>query len=286
MRRKLILILGSAIALVHAQTPGTRPAFEAATIKPNADCGNGRGGPMGGGPMGPGRLSMGCTTVQMLVQLAYGSFANGARPDPRRLQVVGAPEWVESDHFDVVAKAEGDADLTQMAGPMMQTLLEDRLKLKIHRETRDLPIYALIVAKGGSKLQSVKEGSCTPIDLSHLPAGPPAPGQMPNCGRANSRRNGAEIEMNVSGMSAADFSGQILSGALDRPVFDKTGLSGLFDFHLHYALDNPGTSAAASDLPGLSIFTAVQDQLGLKLSPETGPLEVLVVDHVEKPSAN
>ena len=92
--------------------------------------------------------------------------------------------------------------------------------------------------------------------------------------------------MNVSGMSAADFSGQILSGALDRPVFDKTGLSGLFDFHLHYALDNPGTSAAASDLPGLSIFTAVQDQLGLKLSPETGPLEVLVVDHVEKPSAN
>jgi uncharacterized protein (TIGR03435 family) len=236
--------------------------------------------------MGPGRLSMGCTTVQNLIQLAYGSFANGAKPDPRRLQIIGAPKWVEADQYDVVAKADAEVGLVQMAGPMMQAFLEDRCRLKIHRETRELPVYALTVAKGGSKLQPVKEGSCTPVDLNHLPSGPPAPGQTPNCGRATSRRIGGEMALEAYGMSVTDFAAQILSGALDRPVFDKTGLSGLFDFHLQYAPDNPGAPVTAADPTGLSIFTAVQEQLGLKLSPETGPVEVLVVDHVEKPSDN
>ncbi len=237
---------------------------------------------MGGGPMGPGRLSMGCTTMQNLIQLAYGTFANGVKPDPRRIQIIGAPKWVETDQFDVVAKAEGDAGLVQMGGPMMQVFLEDRCGLKIHRETRELPVYALIALKGGSKLQPIQEGSCTPVDLNHLPSGPPAPGQTPNCGRATSHRSGTDLVMDISGMSMADFAGQILSAGMDRPVLDKTGMPGLFNIHMQHAPE----SAVPVETAGPSIFTALQEQLGLKLSPETGPVEVLVVDHVEKPSGN
>ena len=232
--------------------------------------------------MGPGRLSMGCTTVQNLIQLAYGNFANGATPNPRRLQVIGAPKWLESEQYDLEAKADGATGLMQMAGPLLRALLEDRLKLKVQKETRDLPVYLLTVAKTGSKLQAVKDGSCTPIDLNHLSSGPPVPGQTPTCGRATSHRNGSNLVMEINGMSLADFTGQILSGALDRPVIDKTGLAGLFNYHLEYAPD----IAASTETSGPSIFTAVQDELGLKLSPDTGPVEVLVVDHVERPSEN
>jgi len=288
MAKNLLIAVMCVVGILQAQSPAARPAFEVATIKPSADSCN---GPGRGGPVGPGRLSMACTTVQTLIQLAFGSFANGSGPgpDPLSIHVIGAPKWLESDHYDLVAKAENDAGLLQMAGPMLQTLLEDRLKLKIHRETRQLPVYVLTVAKSGSRLLPIQEGSCSPIDLNHLPTGPPAPGQALNCGSQRTMRKGVDMTVNAYGMSVADFTGQILSGRLDRPVLDKTGLSGLFDFHLQYSVDDataPGAAAPAADPAGASIFTALQEQLGLKVSPDTGPVEVLVVDHVEKPSEN
>jgi len=221
---------------------------------------------------------MGCTTLQILIQTS-DTFQNN---HPRRLQIVGAPKWIETDQYDIDAKAEGAASVGQMAGPMLRTLLEDRFKLKMHVETRQLPVYFLTVAKSGSKLQPVQPGSCVPIDLSHMTATPPAPGQTPPCGRQMINRNGTDMAMDVSGLSVADFSAQALAGRLDRPVIDKTGLTALFDFHLQFAPDN----GAAADSAAPSIFTAVQEQLGLKLSPDTGPVEVLVVDHIEKPSEN
>jgi uncharacterized protein (TIGR03435 family) len=176
---------------------------------------------------------------------------------------------------------------------MLQGLLEDRFKLKIHRETRELPVYALTIAKSGPRLRASKEGSCTPVDLSHLTAQEqPAP---LFCGGTSFTRNGDTRNVDGFGLSMATFAGTTLSARLDldRPVIDKTGLDGMFDIHLEFAADAP-TSGPAGAGPGVvptvdsgpSLFTALQEQLGLKLSPERGPVDVLVVDRIERPSGN
>jgi uncharacterized protein (TIGR03435 family) len=291
-----------AVAMLQSsigQTIPKAPEFEVASIKP---CnGNGRGGSR---PT-PGRLNLGCQSAETLIQIAYGIFASGSNNvstlNLRRIGVVGAPAWAASEMYEINAKAEGRADVGQMAGPMLKQLLEDRFHLKIHRETRQKPIYELTIAKSGAKLQPLKEGACVPIDLEHLPEAP-APGEpIPNfCGRQNVRFNGQLRTTEVHGTSLANFAEVILSEQLDRPVFDKTGLSGLFDIHLEFARDtsmlrSPGRAGAEDsgagaanppDSSGPSIFTAVQEQLGLKLSAAKGPVDVLVVDRIERPSAN
>jgi uncharacterized protein (TIGR03435 family) len=275
------LFMAAALTLTMLTAPGSFaqspvPTFEAATIKPATGC----MGPGRGGPMGPGRLTMGCTTLRDLIRIAYGAFAGGPAPDPRWLQIIGGPKWLESDQYNIEAKATGTPGLLEMMGPMMQALLEDRFKLKLHREPKDMPVYVLTVAKSSSKLQPEKDGSCTPRDLKNFPPAPPVPGQTPPCGRTLYGTNGQDPTIEISGMSVAEFAGQILAQRVDRPLIDKTGLTGLFDFHLQYARDSAQDSAAPS------IFTALQEQLGLKLSAETGPVNVLVIDHVEKPSEN
>jgi uncharacterized protein (TIGR03435 family) len=164
-------------------------------------------------------------------------------------------------------------------------LLEDRFWLKVHRDTRDLAVYMMTVAKGGLKIRAAKEGSCIPLDLNH------ADQASPNfCGRMTGKGNGVQMTDDAYGMSMAEIASWFLANRLDRPVIDKTGLAGLFDAHLEFArdsapttLDNPGASA---DTAAPSIFTAVQEQLGLKLTADRGPVEVLVIDHVEKLSEN
>jgi uncharacterized protein (TIGR03435 family) len=234
-----------------------------------------------------------CIAVQDLIQAAYGTFANGPNANQRLLQVLKAPGWVESDVYDITAKPTGNATIDQMYGPMLQVLLEDRFRLKIHRETRELPIYTLTVAKSGLKVQVTREGSCTRLDLNHLPP-QPAPGQPPPafCGHTAIKTNGMNITVDAHGIGMAAFAGITLSTRvnLDRPVTDQTGLTGLFDIHLEFAAANtPSDINGGIALPGdsaPSIFTALQEQLGLKLSPDKGPVEVLVVDHIEKPSGN
>ncbi len=165
---------------------------------------------------------------------------------------------------------------------MLQALLEDRFKLRVHRETREVSVYALTVAKGGPKLQPFKEDSCIPYDSMR----PPAQDQkVPKfCGAVFTvpRAQGTNRAVEGLGSSLDEFS-KMLGGFLDRPVISKTRISGVFDFHLEYATDDgPG----AAPLDGPSIFTAIQEQLGLKLEPTKGPDEFLVIDHVERPSAN
>ncbi|SPE39608.1 Peptidase M56, BlaR1 (fragment) [Candidatus Sulfopaludibacter sp. SbA3] len=201
---------------------------------------------------------------------------------------------MESDTYDLAAKAEGGAPVARMMGPMMQMLLEDRFKLKIHRETKEAPVYILTVAKGGAKLEPTKDGSCVPIDLEHLPK----PGEpRPNfCGNQSMRRTGSSVTMTARGITMSMFTGMALPQVAGRPIIDKTGLAGEYDIQIDFAPDNlmpePGgrggagdPGAPSADTPAPSIFAALQ-QLGLKLEAGKGPVEILVIDHVERPSEN
>jgi uncharacterized protein (TIGR03435 family) len=249
--------------------------FEVASIKLNTNC-----RPEGGQPLSPGRLNLHCVPLRQLIQAAYINFANGPNPSAKRLQILGGPGWIDSDQYDITAKAVDAAPLDQMAGPMLQVLLEDRFRLKVHRETREVPIYVLTVGKNGVKPGALNPAAnCVPIDLNHL--APPAPGQpMPNiCDHQMFKSDGPNRVVESYGRSMEGLAGGLLSNNLDRPVIDKTGITGRFDFTLEFARN-------MADDTGTSIFTAVQEQLGLKLVPDKGPVQVLVIDHVEKPSEN
>jgi uncharacterized protein (TIGR03435 family) len=258
-----------------------RPTFEVASIRLNPGCEGDRQDER----FSPGSVSVTCITLRNLIQAAYGRFANGPDSDPQQLRFVGAPEWIGSSRYDITAKARSSVPMDQMFGPMLQVLLEDRFHLRVHRGTRDLPVYTMTVAKSGLKIRASKEGNCIPLDLNH--AGQPSP---KFCGRMTGRADGARITDDAYGMSMAEIAGRFLSNRLDRPVIDKTGLKGLFDAHLEFVRDyaprDPGTPETLADTAGPSIFTAVPQQLGLKLSPAKGSVEVLVIDHVEKLDAN
>jgi uncharacterized protein (TIGR03435 family) len=178
---------------------------------------------------------------------------------------------------------------------MMQKLLEERFKLKVHIETKELPVYALTAAKSGLGLPQPKEGSCITPDLNSPM--PPLPGQTP-CGRpmvvispSGARMTGGKISM----PALTD----ILSNMLGRAVIDRTGSTGTFDIQLEFTPDQalagipllagPADAyrpAPSADTAGPSIFSALQEQLGLKLESAKGPVDVLVIDHVERPTAN
>jgi uncharacterized protein (TIGR03435 family) len=264
------------------------PKFEVASIKPcRTDIPpNGRSG---GGNSSPGRLNVECQTVMGLIQAAYVIFADGhSITSPMHVPISGGPAWINADRYDVNAKPEGPQSEEMMNGPMMQALLEDRLKLKIHRETREIPVYALTVAKGGIKLKPFKEGSCTPIDFTKLTM-ETLDSRVPgvNYCRNVARLTGGIETYDVQGTSLDEFS-IIEFGRMDRPVLNRTGLTGLFDIHLEFApgATDPDGALGAFDPVGPSIFAALQQQLGLKLEPTKGPREFIVIDHVEKPSEN
>jgi uncharacterized protein (TIGR03435 family) len=175
---------------------------------------------------------------------------------------------------------------------LVQTLLEDRFQLKVHREATDGPVYFLTVAKNGPKL---KPATCVVIDPAHKPA-PLAPGEnRPDiCGSNRSGTIGSTRTMNLLGvkmhepdMATATFPGLTFyfASLLERSVIDKTGLAGRFDIHLEYTPASAEVPSSADPGPP-SLFVAVQEQLGLKLESGRGPVELLVIDHVEKPSAN
>jgi uncharacterized protein (TIGR03435 family) len=231
--------------------------------------------------------------VKFLIQAAYAPSPDASVP------ISGGPAWLDSDLYDIEAKAEDNPSREAMSGPMLQTLLRERSKLKIHWETKEIPVYDLTVAKGGPKLQAFKEGSCVLADKSADSQQPSTstPGKRPTlCGSFSiglkGGMKGTNLMLDVHKRSMTEFSRQL---HLDRPVIDKTGIAGLFDFRLEFAIDGtttgffpPGfTVPAPSDSPdGPSIFTAVQQQLGLKLEPAKGPGEFLIIDSVERPLEN
>lgn len=194
------------------------------------------------------------------------------------LRVLNEPEWVKSDRFDVVAKSvpvasAGTRSRTQMIRDqsqmdlMLRALLEERIHLKAHRETKNLPIYELVVSRPGL----LRQGNCADA-----------------CRTSDFEQKGADLTIDGEAMNAIELAGTI-SMVLDRPVVDRTGATGTFDVHLQWTPDpgEVGDSDAVSvgDSSG-SIFTVLQEKLGLKLQRAIGPVEVLVIDHVEKPTAN
>jgi uncharacterized protein (TIGR03435 family) len=219
-------------------------------------------------------------SLRRLILIAYGV---------QDYQLSGDPSWIGSDHYDIQAKTDGNASVQQMEGPMLQALLEDRFKMTLHRETRQLPVYELAVVNSGARLQPTKEGSCTPysVDSPPLPASTPGEPRPTFCGLRMTVEGSNRI-LEGKGVSMAVLATNLsrtYNSALGRNVIDVTGLTGTFDIHLKWAIDDL-TGAPPGEPTGPSILTAIQEQLGLKLRSAKGPVEVLVIDHIEKPSAN
>jgi len=190
--------------------------------------------------------------------------------DLQDYQLAGDPAWVGSERYDVEAKANGGASVQQMEQPMLQALLQDRFRLQAHREKRQLPIYELVVAGGGAKLPRSREGSCADSCGFHL-----------TTDGLNRTLDGKGVTME---MLAGNLS-RTYNSSLGRNVVDKTALSGAFDVHLAWTID-PLNADPAAELAAPSIRAALQEQLGLRLEAAKGAVEVLVIDHIEKPSAN
>ena len=280
--RGLFLAAGSvAVALGQTQSPITRPEFEVASVKPNASGNN----DLSMRPPVDGRFTATNVTLKMLIALAY---------KVRQLEISGGPTWITSDRYDINAKAADVNVSGDQSRFMLQRMLEERFKLEVHRETKELPVYALLPAKNGLKILDAKEGSC--IATASNPPRASTPGQpfIPVCGSFIVMPTGLEGKK----ISMAQLA-NTLSGIVGPPVIDKTGYAGGgFDFHLEFArevtasLPNLASASGdnglgtAGDSAGPSIFTALQEQLGLKLEASKRPVEILVIDRAEKASAN
>jgi uncharacterized protein (TIGR03435 family) len=256
------------------------------------------GGRRGLSQTSPGRLTVRCATVAALIQQAYVRYPDGrgVNPHARYETVDGGPNWIKSDLYNIEAKLEGTPNMEMMNGPMMQALLEDRFKLKIHREVKEVPVYNLVIAKGGAKLPTA---SCPPMLSREEAAALRAAGkpQPHYCGSTDWFRRPVDtsaMTLSSHGLSPVEFATQ-LTGMLDRPVLDKTGLTGLLDFRVEFSADqttpnlvsrDPDAPIVAADPTGPSFVTAIQEQLGLKLDPARGPGDFLVIDSIERPSEN
>jgi uncharacterized protein (TIGR03435 family) len=279
------LLLGIFCALSMTQAQSSLPSFEVASIKPNKT-----------GDMrmmlriAPGsKFEASGVTIKLLLEQAYN-----IKDD----QLSGAPPWLDSERYDINAKPEDSvaAEMEKLPmeqrrekfGQMIQSLLIERCKLEVGHDSKELPIYALVVAKNGPKMT---KSNFVPPDKP--PAGPPPTGKdgvhpqgsIMMQGRGNLTATGVELSALVN----------ILSRAAGRMVVDKTGLSGRWDYKLQWTPDNnegpapPGGPPAGAPPPetsGPDLFTAIQEQLGLKLEAQKAPVDIIVIKHIEKPSEN
>jgi uncharacterized protein (TIGR03435 family) len=246
-----------------------------------------------------GRFSASGITLKSLLEIAY---------DVKDAQVAGLPPWADSERYEIEAKPdetslaafnklprdEREAAMRQM----LQELATDRFKLSLSHETKDLPVYVLAVAKNGPKF---RESAFKPPET--LPDAPPGPGARPMHMGEHREMIGEGMRINGRGELSATYGAMkmlvnVLSRIVGKPIVDKTGLTGRYDFTLKWTPDEaqlaampggprrPGDDAPPPDASGPTLFTAIQEQLGLKLEAEKAPMDVLVVQHVEHPSEN
>lgn len=250
------------------QTTAARPEFEVASIKRNNSGNIG----MMISPRPGGRFVARNVPIEALIAFAYRI---------QDFQLSGAPVWLKSERYDLEAKAEGDASF-QANVARLQTLLENRLQFKFHRETKEEPAYALVVVKT-EKLPDA--GACGPPPSSPPP--PPKPGTMPPPGCGNIATLIGHITAEKVPLSSFI---DVISRLTDRKVFDQTNLTGRYNIDLEYAPDQAEFPPGAPPRPPIddrpSLFTALQEQLGLKLESTKGPVDVFVIDHIERPSEN
>jgi uncharacterized protein (TIGR03435 family) len=271
--------------LAQAQTDVSREGnFEVASIRRCSS--DSAPGDRGGGNVGepsPEILNLNCQTLIGLIRMAFVVFDNGHLNPNARVPILNGPGWIESETYRVNAKAVGPQKQETMRGPMMQALLEERFKLRMHRETQKAPVFALTIAKGGPKLQKWPEGSCVPMDFSKFPPEPPPQNMCPS--RASP--NGPNVVIEAQGITLAEFFARFFTNGIDgQPIVDKTGVSGKFNFRLTYTPRGVSDVPPPGDQAGPSIFTALQKQLGLKLQPAKGLRDVFVIDSIERPSEN
>jgi len=280
MRR--IVTLAVIAAAAFAQTPASRMEFEVASIKPSPPLTP--GGPVAGVHMDGSQVSFRMLSLQDYIISAY---------DIKKHQIAG-PEWLATERFDIQAKVPAGVapeDMIAKRREMVQMLLEERFRLKFHRETREMPVYALVAAKSGVKLTE------SPVDPDAT-----APGKAVDV-TVNAGRGGTTV--NLPGGASLSYGFLVLEGKkvkmqqladnlarfVDRPVIDDTGLKGAYDFKLDFSLEelkslmrtsgsDPNLLAGIPD-QGTSIMTSLQS-LGLKLEARKSPMEVLVVDKIEK----
>ena len=320
--RKLFIsalgVLAIAAAAQGQEKALATPVYEVASIKPTKSA-SANGVFRIGFSTTPDGFTAENVTLMLLIQSAYGVNKD---------RFSGVPEWFNTEHYDIDAKMDGETaealkklnkdELKIVRQKMLQALLAERFKLTVHTETKDLPIYNLVIAKGGLKMQESKpEDPATKDANSALNSalGQAKSASGPSAVSNNSGGN-KSISVGPGGSGTVAFSStrggglrstsgkgvpidnllSTLSSAVGRPVIDKTGLTGKYDYKLEYAADNaqaiaPGGDSTGSAVPdaepaGPNIFTAVQEQLGLKLESGKGPVAIYMIDHVEKPSGN
>jgi uncharacterized protein (TIGR03435 family) len=279
----IVAVVGGIAGLRAVQQAPDSPVFTVASIKPNASGAPGQLNQIFPG----GRYTATNLSLLALIRVAYRL---------QSFQLVGAPSWLGTEHFDIVAKADGDLFPSDMASsaprPLelaLRKLLADRFQLVAHMETRQLPIYALVLSRAdgrlGPKLTRSSTDCAALVEAARAGATrpPPAPGQAPPCGAAMGRGRLFEDSISLSLLPS------LLAPSLDRMIVDRTGLTGAFNLDLTWQPDqplpgSPGADAAAADPNAPSIFTALQEQLGLKLESTRGPVDVLVIDHVDHPT--
>lgn len=270
--------------ILDAQTSANQ-AFEVASVKPNK---TGDGRIMFGLQPG-GRFNATNVTLRMLLRQAF---------NVQEFQIAGGPEWMASDRFDVVAKAPEGEFTADLMRPMLRSLLAERFKLVVHNETREMAIYALVKARDDGKLGpnlSPAAIDCAAVMRGRRggpPPAPPQPGQKLECGFMI-----GPGRMNAGGMPLSNLA-QTLSPQVGRIVLDKTELTGNYDLELTYSLEGLGSvfpgggpplingAPAPIDPNQPNLFTALQEQLGLKLDSQRGPVDVVVIDSVQQPVAD
>lgn len=309
------LVLSAIIVVLNAQDPAPVPYV--ASVKKSA---GGLGAQM---RIAPGMISANGVPVRLLMRQAFGQLQD--------FQLIGGPDWISSDRFDIEAKIEGGAPMTPLVlQSVIRQILEERFALKTHRETRELPIYALMVARSDGRLGPNLKPSSTECSTMMSQRGRgPAPGGAPGPdarggvaitrsgpppdgrggpGRAGGpppfdfdappvcgQRGGGFGRLRAGGTTMADFA-TMISGTAQRVVIDKTGLTGYYDIALTYTPTGdqlpqgappPGAPAPPPiDPDGPSFFTAIQEQLGLKLDNQRGPVDVVVIDSIQQPTEN
>jgi uncharacterized protein (TIGR03435 family) len=290
MSRKVLLAttaiasisLPLAVGILHAQTT---PAFEVASVKPNTSADP---RPLGFQALPGGALSIKNVFLRSIISEAYGlPFFNSTD------RLTGTPPWIDTERYDIDAKAPAGTippgtpewERSRKTDLMLQSLLADRFKLAIHRETKELPVYELVVLKSGLKLPRAKksEKDCPEISTREN-----------NCHGLSGGQGGGIQGNTITMAELVDF----LQMWTDRPLIDKTGVTGLYDIDVHQGwvpmrgrpAPPPGREPTAEDIafadPTRPTLNTVLGTIGLKLEPTKGPVEIFVVDHIEHPSAN
>ncbi len=276
-------------AQVPSTQPGAVPAFDVVSIKENKS-----GDSVQGSRRQPGRIVI--TNVPLRLNII--NFF-GLQPQ----QLTGGPDWIDSTRYDIIAQFSGEMPLTEpgTVGPlqlMMQRMFSERFKLAVHTETREIPIYTLTLARSDRALGPNLRPAATDCEavmnamLKSAREGggpPPAPPQLPDGRPACGMRFGPGSRLTAGGTSMAALA-RSMSNQAGRIIVDKTGLTGGFDFDLEFTPDpaaagaQPPAGPTDANMP--SLFTALEEQLGLKLLPQRGPVEMLVIDRVERPTEN